>query len=370
MKYIPYGSQNINDQDIAAVVRALHSPFITQGPAITAFETALTKVTGAKYAVAVSNGTVALHIAYLAAGLQAGDEIIMPANTFAATANAALYIGAKPVFADIELTTKNLDPKDVLKRITKKTKAIVPVHFAGHPVNMQAILAIAKKYQLRVIEDGAHALGASYRKRRIGSLRSDAVTLSFHPVKSITTGEGGAIVTSNPEIYRRLKLLRSHGITKDANGHNVMTDLGFNYRMTDFQAALGTSQLRRLPQFVKQRHAVVKWYTKHLAGIPGIILPTERPDVSSAWHLYIIRTVKPADRDKLYRYLLAHNIGANFHYPPVYWHPYYRQHGFRKTKLANTDLYGKTTITLPLHTKLTERHITYIAATIRHYFGQ
>lgn len=368
MPFIPYGRQNIDAQDIAAVVRALRSPWITQGPAIAAFERRLCAVTGAKYAVAVANGTVALHLAYLAVGIKAGDEVIMPANTFAATANAARYIGAKPVFADIELETNNLDPDDVARKVTNRTTAIVPVHFAGHPVEMGRILSIARRHRLRVVEDAAHALGASYRGRTVGSLRSDAVTLSFHPVKSITTGEGGAVMTNSLAFYKRLKLLRSHGVTKDERGWNVMTELGFNYRITDFQAALGTSQLRKLARFVRQRHQVVRWYARHLKGIEQLILPTERPGVVSAWHLYIIRTKRAADRDRLYRYLHKHGIGANFHYPPVYWHPYYRRHGYRRTRLANTDLYGRTAITLPLHTKMTERQVAYIATRIRDYF--
>lgn len=369
MKFIPYGRQNIDRNDIQAVVQALRSPFITQGPAIARFEQTIAKAVGAKYAVAVSNGTVALHIAYLAAGIKPGDEVIMPANTFAATGNAALYIGAKPVFADIELEHYNLDPADVERKITKKTKAIVPVHFAGYPVDMDRIFSIARRHKLVVIEDAAHALGSTYKRRSVGSLPSAVAEFSFHPVKSITTGEGGMLVTNHKKIYDRLKSLRSHGIAKDARGWNVMTELGYNYRITDFQAALGTSQMHRLKTFIALRHRAVRWYRKYLSDLPQIILPGKETGVVSAWHIFIIRTTKPSDRDKLYQFLLSKNIGVNFHYPPVYWHPYYRAHGYRRTSLPNTEVYGKTCITLPLHTKLTEREVRYIASSIREYFA-
>lgn len=368
MQYIPYGRQNINADDVKAVTTTLRSPYLTQGPAIAQFEKAIASAVKAKYAVAVSNGTVALHIAYLSAGIKPGDEVIVPANTFAATANAALYIGAKPVFADIELRHYNLDPTDVERKITKRTRAIVPVHFAGHPVDMDRIFSIARRHNLIVIEDAAHALGASYKGRPIGSLPSAAAEFSFHPVKSITTGEGGMLVTSRKRMFDRLRLLRSHGVTKDARGWNVMTELGFNYRMTDIQAALGTSQMRRLKTFLQLRRRAVRWYNNHLGTIPGIVLPSEEKNVSSAWHLFVIRTARPADRNKLYHFLLGKNIGVNFHYPPVYWHPYYRSHEYRTTALPNTEIYGKSCITLPLHTMLTEKEVRYIASAIREYY--
>ncbi len=370
MKHIPYGRQDLDRKDIKAVVRALKSAWITQGPAIEHFEQTVAHYTGAKHAVAVSNGTTALHIAYLAAGIKAGDEVIVPANTFAATSNAALYIGAKPVFADIEMEHYNIDPKDIERRITPRTKAIIPVHFSGHPCDMDAIMKIAKKHKLIVFEDGAHALGAKYKRHHIGQLKTAGVMFSFHPVKSITTGEGGMVTTNDKDVFTKLKSLRSHGISKDARGMNVMTELGYNYRMTDFQAALGTSQMRRLNDFIKQRHQVVKWYQKHLGKIQGIILPSEDSHVVSAWHLYVIRTVKASDRDKLYKALQDNHVGANFHYPPVYWHPYYKSIGYRGVKLPNAELYGKTAITIPLHTKLKEGDIKHIAGVIKKYFAK
>lgn len=361
---IPYGRQNINAADRAAVDRVLRSPFITQGPAIARFEGDVQRATRAKQAVAVANGTVALHLAYLAAGIGRGDEVIMPANTFVATANAALYLGAKPVFADIELRHYNIDPRDIARRITKRTKAIVVVHFAGHPCNMNAIQRLAKRHRLAVIEDGAHALGASYRGRPIGGLSTTATTLSFHPVKSITTGEGGMVTTPSRPLADRLRSLRSHGVAKDKRGWNVMTELGYNYRLTDLQAALGSSQMKRLRTFVAKRHQVVRWYRRHLSPIPGIILPTEDRSVVSAWHIYVIRTVNPRLRDRLAEHLKAHGVGANFHYPPVYWHPFYRRHGYRRTTRPNTEAYGRSCVTLPLHTLMTESDVRSIARAI------
>lgn len=365
---IPYGKQNINKKDLAAVTDVLRGNWITQGPAIKQFEEAVGKFVGADYAVAVSNGTTGLHITYLAAGIQAGDEIIMPANTFVATANAALYIGAKPVFVDIDPTYYNIDPQQIVKYITPKTKAIVAVHFAGHPCAMDEIFRIAKRHRLLVIEDAAHALGAEYKGRPIGNLNSAAVMFSFHPVKSITTGEGGMVMTPHEKIYNRLLSLRSHGIHKDGQGWNVMTELGFNYRITDFQAALGTSQLRRLPAFIRARRAVVQSYRHELKNCPGIILPSESHSVKSSWHLYVIQVQKPSDRVPLYKFLLSKGIGVNFHYPPVYSHPYYRQRGYRSVHLPNTDAYAKSAITLPIHTLLTKKEIRYISRTIHSFF--
>lgn len=369
-RFLPYGRQNIGPQDVRAVLRVLRSPWLTQGPEIPTFEAAVARYTGARYTVAVSNGTTALHLAYQAVGLGPGDEIIVPANTFVATANAALYLGAKPVFADIELKHYNLDPAELPKRRTARTRAIAVVHFGGHPADMQSILAFARRHRLHVIEDGAQALGASYRGTKIGALPTFATTFSFHPVKSITTGEGGMIATSSRAVADRIRLLRTHGVHKDASGWNVMTDLGYNYRLTDMQAALGSSQLRRLPQFLRSRRRVVRWYRKHLGGIRRIVLPREAIGARSAWHLYVIRTRDPNDRDALYRRLHGSGILANFHYPPVYSHPYYRAHGYRRVSLPNAEQYAASCITLPLHTLLHESDVRYIAGVIRNHLAR
>lgn len=369
MKFIPYGHQNINTSDIHAVSKTLHSDWLTQGPKVKEFEDGLTRATGAKYAVAVINGTAALHLAYLAAGLKKGDEVIVPPNTFVATTNMLLVMGVRPVFCEIRDDTFNIDESKIEKLITQKTRAIVPVHFAGNPPDMAKIYALAKKHKLLVIEDGAQALGASYGNKKIGASGADMVTFSFHPVKSITTGEGGAILTNNKVFYQRLLHFRSHGITKDEKGFNVMTELGYNYRLPDINAALGASQLLRLDNFITKRATAALWYKAELADISGIILPQETKGAKSAWHLYVIRTCSKEDRLPLYNYLKDHHIGVNFHYPAVYSHPYYRTHGYSNFSLPVMDEYHETAITIPLFQDLTKNEVRYIAKTIREYFA-
>lgn len=367
MRNIPYGHQLIDKNDVKAVTESLQSGWLTQGPKVIAFEQALAKYCGAKYAVAVTNGSAALHLAYLAAGLGHGNEVITTPNTFVATTNMLLVVGARPVFCDIRLDTYNIDESKIEKLITSKTKAIVPVHFAGQPCQMDKITKLAKKYKLLIIEDAAHALGAKYKNKKIGNI-SNMTVFSFHPVKSITTGEGGAILTSNKDYYQKLMHLRSHGIAKDKNGFNVMTKLGYNYRMTDIQAALGLSQLKKLDYFIKQRHKIVKWYKKELADIPGILLPQEINGLYSARHLYVIRTKNPENRLPLISYLREHGIGANFHYPAVYSHPYYQKNGYTKTTMENMDEYHKTAITIPLFPSLSRADVKYVSALIKNFF--
>lgn len=243
----------------------------------------------------------------------------------------------------------------------------MPVHFAGHPCEMDTIKRIAKKHKLLVIEDAAQALGAKYKKREIGSI-GDMTMFSFHPVKSITTGEGGVITTNNKEYYEKMKSLRSHGIHKDKNGKNVMTELGYNYRMTDIQAALGLSQLARLDSFIGKRHQVAGWYKQELSSLENIILLAESEHVYSGWHIYVIRVKRYSDRDKLMSYLKKRRVGVNFHYPAVYSHPYYRKNGYRKVRLGNVEKYQKTCITLPLHPQLSKDDVLYITKTIKDFF--
>ena len=295
---IPYGRHYIDDEDIAEVIKVLKSDFITQGPKIKEFEDALCKYTGAKYAVAVSSGTAALHLACLASGIGRGDEVITSPITFVASANCVLYCGGIPLFVDIQNDTLNIDPEKIISKITNKTRAIIPVHFAGHPCDLEEIHSIAKKYRLFVIEDACHALGAEYRGTKIGSCQySDMTVFSFHPVKSITTGEGGAILTNNETLYEKLLTLRTHGITKDkekwkareeGDWYYEMQYLGYNYRITDFQCALGISQLRKLDRFISRRREIARIYTERLSRVEGIILPVERQYVKYAWHLYTI----------------------------------------------------------------------------------
>ena len=373
---IPYGHQFIDKSDITEVIKVLKSDWLTQGPKVLGFEKALVRYCGAKYAVAVCNGTAALHLAYLASGLKNGDEVITTPNTFVATSNMLLAVGAKPVFCDIRLDTYNIDENKIEKLIInlpagrqEKLKAIVPVHFAGQPCEMKKIKAIANKYKLLIIEDACHALGAKYKKDKIGNCRySDMAVFSFHPVKSITTGEGGAILTNNKKYYEKLVSLRSHGIHKDKRGKNVMTELGYNYRMTDIQAALGLSQLKKLDEFIKARRQIVQCYKKELGNINDIILPQELKENFSSWHIYVIRVKEKKNRDRLMEYLKANGVGVNFHYPAVYFHPYYRKNGYKNIKLKNEEEYQGSCITLPCYPQLKKNEVEYIAQVVKKYF--
>lgn len=366
---IPYGHQFIDKKDIEAVVRVMQGNWITQGPKVLEFEKALANYCGVKYAIVCSSGTAALHLAYLSAGLKRGEEVITTPNTFAATANMLLAVGAKPIFCDIRLDTYNIDESKIEELIGKKTKAIVPVHFAGQSCEMEKIRQIARRRNLLVVEDACHALGAKYKDSKIGSCKySDMAVFSFHPVKSITTGEGGAVLTNNKKYYEKLKLLRNHGIYKDKQGKNVMVELGYNYRLTDIQAALGISQLKKLSGFIKKRRQVVEWYKKELKGVKEIILPRERTGNYTSWHIYVIRIVNPADRDKLANFLKDNGVGANFHYPAVYSHPFYRINGFKNVKLKNEEKYQDGCLTLPCYPELKKNEVEYIAKVIKKYF--
>ncbi|MFA6171598.1 MAG: UDP-4-amino-4,6-dideoxy-N-acetyl-beta-L-altrosamine transaminase [Patescibacteria group bacterium] len=368
---IPYGRQSIDKKDIEAVLSVLKSAWLTQGPKVLEFEKALAEYCGAKFAVAVSNGTSALHLAYLAAGIKKGDEVITTPNTFAATSNMILAVGAKPIFSDIRLDTYNIDEKKIEKAVKKNTKAIVPVHFAGQACEMEVINKLAKKKKLMVIEDACHALGAKYKNSKIGRCKfSDMAVFSFHPVKNITTGEGGAIMTNSEALYKKLVSLRSHGIYKDSKGKNVMVELGYNYRITDFQCALGLSQLKRLDRMVRERRKIVGWYKKEMAGIEEIILPKELAGNYSAWHIYVIRVKNARLRDKLSTHLKRKGIGANFHYPAVYSHPYYKKLGYKKKGMANEEVYQNSCITLPCFVGLTRKDAGYVAKTIKEFLHE
>src|SRR3989344_6319989 len=364
---IPYSRQSIDKKDIEAVVKVLRSDFVTQGPVVPEFERALAGFCGAKYAVATTSGTSALHLAYMAAGLGEGDEVITTPNTFVATANMLMVLRAKPVFCDIREDNFNIDEKKIEKFVTKKTKAIVPVHFAGHPCEMGTISKIARKRGLLVIEDACHALGAVYKKSKIGSCRySDMAVFSFHPVKSITTGEGGVVLTNSKEHYDRLVHLRNHGVEKDDKGKNVMTVLGFNYRMTDIQAALGLSQLEKLGAFIKARNRVAEWYKEELKDAP-VILPNYPKNDYSSWHIYVIRVRNPINRDELVFFMKKKGIGVNFHYPALYAHPYYRRNGYKNIHLDNEERYQDSCITLPCYPGLKKSEVKFITDTIKKY---
>jgi len=330
---LPYGRQSIDEGDIQAVVATLRSDWLTTGPKVAEFEEAIALWVGAKYAVSFSSGTAALHGAAFASGLKPGDEAITSPLTFAATANCVLYQGAVPVFADILPDTLNLDPVQAASRVTLRTKAILPVDYAGHPANLNSILELAERHGLIVIEDACHALGAEYRGRRVGSIAHMTV-FSFHPVKHLTTGEGGMVTTDNPVFAETLRRFRNHGISSDARqrqrdgqAHYEMVLLGFNYRLTDVACALGIQQLTKLEQNLARRRQIASRYNAAFHGTPGILPPQVRDDVNPAWHLYPIRLELErlsADRDQVFRALRAENIGVNVHYIPVHLHPYYR----------------------------------------------
>lgn len=373
---IPYSTQNINEADIRAVTKSLRSGWLTQGPAVIKFEKAIAKKVGARFAVAFNSGTAALHGAYFAAGIGKGDEVIVPSLTFAATANAALYLGAKPVFADSDIQTGNMSVADARTKITKKTKALVPVDYAGRPADLRAFRALAKKHKIIFIEDAAQALGAEYRGKPVG-WQADMTMFSFHPVKSITTGEGGAIVTNNPKFDAVLRLFRSHGISKDPKTfvrkthgawYQEMQTLGFNYRMPDMFAALGASQLKRLDSFIAKRRTAAKRYEKLLRNVPNIILPpADSVQEKSAWHLYPVR-LAPAlahKRDEVFAKMREAGIGVQVHHVPVHTHLFYERLGYKKGMCPNAEAFVASEISIPLFPHITQKQQTFIADTLK-----
>lgn len=368
---IPYGKQTIDQDDIQAVVDVLQSDFLTTGPKIAEFEQTVADYVGAKYVVAISNGTSALHAACFAAGIGPGDEVITTPLTFAASANCVLYCGGTPVFADVDPKTYNIDPEDIQRKITDRTKAIIAVHLAGQPCDMDAIHSIAREHGLIVIEDGAHALGSVYKGKKVGSM-SDMTTFSFHPVKPITTGEGGMIVTDNEDFYKKMILFRSHGITRD---DSMMTrndgpwfyqqfDLGYNYRITDIQCALGCSQMKKLDRFLARRKEIVAHYNEAFADCDNIITPYQLSDTESGWHLYIVQ-VKNCDRRQVFEKMREKGIGVNVHYIPVYMHPYYQEHGYENVHCANAEEIYSHIISLPLYPGLTSEQQDYVIDTLK-----
>lgn len=355
---LPYGRQWLDEEDKAAVMKVLNSDFLTQGPTIAAFERGVADAVGARYAVAFSNGTAALHAACFAAGIGPGDEVITSPITFLASSNCVLYMGGKPVFADIKPDTYNIDPDRIEAAITSRTRAIIPVDFTGQPAEMDRIMDIARKHGLVVIEDAAHSLGASYGGRMVGSI-ADMTMFSFHPVKHITSGEGGMIVTDNESYYRKLQLFRNHGMTRDHDEmeqnegpwYYEMQALGFNYRMTDLQAALGLTQLGKLDKFVGLRRDIARTYTEAFSDIPGVIVPFQHPKANSSWHLYVLRfelNLIGKSRQEIFNDLRSANIGVNVHYIPIYRQPYYRSLGYSNIGTSQAERYYETAISLPL----------------------
>jgi len=375
---IPYGRQFLDDDDVNEIIKVLKSDFITQGPRINQFEECLASYFEAKYAVVFNSGTSALHGAYFALGLKKDDEFITTPITFVATSNAGLYLGAKPVFVDVEKDTANIDCNKILENISKKTKLIVPVHLSGHPVDLERIFQIARENNLFVVEDACHAVGAKYNKDKIGNCQiSDMAVFSFHPVKHITTGEGGAVLTNNPEFYEKLKMFSTHGITKDnlknftdGDWYYEMHYLGYNYRMTDIQAALGISQLKKLNSFIQKRREIVAEYEKAFSSNPYFDIPIERAYAFSSYHLYIIRLKdKLIDRKvQIFRDMRENGIGVQVHYIPVYWQPYYQKLGYGEGLCPNGEDFYRRAISIPIYPAMGKNDLSYVIETILKIF--
>jgi UDP-4-amino-4,6-dideoxy-N-acetyl-beta-L-altrosamine transaminase len=369
---IPYGRQWVNSDDIAAVAAALEADFLTTGPALEAFESGLGAVCTAKRAVAVNSGTSALHAMYFAAGVRRGDEVITSPLTFAATANAALYLGASVRFADVSGDTGNLDPDAVERALSKSTRSIVAVDYTGHPADYDGLSAAMAGRDVSILADAAHSLGAADRGRPVGVLAA-ASALSFHPVKAITTGEGGAVVTDDDEIADRIRVFRTHGITRerdvmerdDGPWHYEQHELGFNYRLTDIQAALGSSQLRRLGDFIARRRVIASRYLDAFADLPALTLPHVRPGVEPAWHLFVVRVSRPDRRRPFFDRLRAAGIGAQVHYIPVHYHPYYRELGFQRGAFPIAEDFSARAVSLPIFPLMTDEEIERVVSVVR-----
>ena len=372
---LPYGRQSVDEADIQVVVDVLRSSWLTTGPKVDEFEQAFAAYVGAGYAVSFSSGTAALHAAAFTAGLKPGDEAITTPLTFAATANCILYQGATPVFADVSRDTLNIDPPQVEKKITPRTRAIIPVDYAGHPADLDSAIGFARKHGLIVIEDACHALGAEYRGSRVGSL-ADMTVFSFHPVKHITTGEGGMVATNNPKFAETLRRFRNHGISSDARQrqsagqwHYEMVLLGFNYRLPDIVCALGMEQLKKLEPNLSRRRTIAAMYDAAFRHLPGIIPPAVMSEVNPAWHLYPVRLdleKLSAHRGQIFRALRAENIGVNVHYIPVHLHPYYRDRfGYRGGEFPIAEDAYSRLISLPMFHSMSDQDVADVIHAVK-----
>jgi perosamine synthetase len=379
---LPYGRQWIEDDDVAAVVAALHSDWLTTGPRVEEFEAALAAKVGARFAVAVSSGTAALHLACLAAGVGPGDVVVTTPNTFAASINCALYCGARPAFADIDPATLNLDPAALARTLAQRrreagVKAVIPVHFAGQPCAMAEISQSARAAGSTIIEDACHALGASWRDangrwQSVGNCsHSDMVAFSFHPVKHITTAEGGAITTNRPDLCEQLKQLRNHGIIRDRAKlahpeepwYYEIREPGFNYRLSDLQCALGVSQLRKLDGWVERRRELAARYDRRLGALEGVRLPVQRENTRSSYHLYVVQVPQ---RAKVFKLLHEQGVKVQVHYPPVHLHPLYRERfGFRRGDFPRTEAYYESAMSLPLFPQMSDGDVEYVVDALR-----
>ena len=374
---IYYGRQWIDEDDIKAVSDVLRGDYITCGPHVVSLENKLCEYTGAKHASVVSNGTAALHCACLAAGVKEGDEVITTPLTFAASANCAIYCGARPVFADVDIKTYNIDPESIKARITDKTKAVVAVDFTGQAVKVEEIKKICHDNGLVFIEDAAHSIGTKYKGRQVGSL-ADMTTFSFHPVKTVTGGEGGAILTNNDEYHTKLVLAHTHGITHDealmeeapheGPWYYEQISMGFNYRLTDFQAALIESQMTKLDKFAARRKEIVARYNEAFKDVPGIIIQEEIPESDTCRHLYIIRLdfdVLKCTRREFFDAMSAENVQCQVHYVPVYYFPFYKHLGYEKGLCPNAEKIYEGIMSIPLYPKMTDDDVSDVIEAVR-----
>ena len=377
---LPYGRQHIDDEDIDAVVAVLKSDYLTTGPCVEEFENKFARTVGARHAVALSSGTAALHAALQAAGVGPGQEVIVPPMTFVATANAAVYLGARPVFADVLPETLLIDPAAVECKITPRTRAIIAVDYAGQPCDYDALLALARRHGVPLIADSCHALGATWNGRTTGSL-ADFTVFSFHPVKHITTGEGGMVTTAEAALAERIRRFRNHGICRDAaerartnTWFYDVTEIGQNYRLTDFQCALGMSQLNKLARFVERRREIARRYDAAFGAFPGLRVLPSRPNAVSSYHLYTLQVAPQRsgmDRDALFRHLRSRGIGVNVHYVPVHLHSIYRKlfsTGEGLCPVAETAY--RRIISLPLFPSMTNLEVDFtIQAVVEAFSG-
>ena len=374
MSAIPYGRQWVTEEDIKAVSDVLRSDWLTTGPKVEEFEEAFAAKVGSRYAVALSSGTAALHAAALAACIGPEDEVITTPMTFAATANCVLYQGGRPVFSDVEPETLLVDASKIEEKITPKTKAIIAVDYAGQPCDYDELKSIAKRHNLTLIADACHALGATYKGRNVGTL-ADMTVFSFHPVKHITTGEGGMVTTDDPELAKRVRVFRNHGITSDHRERErcgswfyEMVDLGYNYRLPDINCALGLSQLKRLDQNVSRRRELAALYNKAFSKIEAVRPLTQKADRKSSWHLYVVKldlSKIRATRKDVFSSLRDEGIGVNVHYIPVYWHPYYQKLGYKKGLCPVAEKAYEEIVTLPLFCAMSDSDAAQVVSAVK-----
>lgn len=375
-----YGHQSISQADVDAVTETLTSDWLTCGPATERFESMLEDVTGAAHVTAVANGTAALHVACLALGLGAGDEVIVSPITFAASANCVLYCGATPVFADIDPATWNISARAIREKVTDRTRAVIAVDFAGVPADLDAIRAVCDEFGLALVEDAAHSIGSLYRGRPVGSI-ADVTTFSFHPVKTVTSGEGGALATNDEALAGRIRLFAKHGITRDpalleesdvGAWHYEELELGYNYRISDIQAALGSSQLSRLDEFASRRRELVAFYDREFASVDGITFQRDDSPETTVRHLYVLRFDVGAletSRRFVFDALTAENIGVNVHYLPVYRLPYYARLGYDPLCCPEANRYYDEAVTIPLHCCLSDEDARHVVDAVRKVVG-